>query len=96
MTDFNYMDPPIDVVATSPRLEMIVARLRASGMRPSISNADVIEPSAVPLLIDFESMPPSVLSQLVRLKAAEVPRTIITLGERNLPGRAIIQYSQRY
>ena len=85
MTDFNYMDPPIDVVATSPRLEMIVARLRASGMRPSISNADVIEPSAVPLLIDFESMPPSVLSQLVRLKAAEVPRTIITLGDGTCP-----------
>lgn len=85
MTDFSYMDPPIDVVATSPRLEMIVARLRASGMRPSISNADVLQPSAVPLLIDFESMPPSVLSQLVRLKAAEVPRTIITLGEGTCP-----------
>ncbi len=85
MTDFSFMDPPIDVVATSPRLEMIVARLRASGMRPSISNADVIQPSAVPLLIDFESMPPSILSQLVRLKAAEVPRPIITLGEGTCP-----------
>lgn len=85
MTDFNYMDPPIDVVATSPRLEMIVARLRASGMRPSISNADIIEPSAVPLLIDFESMPSSILSQLVRLKVAEVPRTIITLGDGTCP-----------
>ena len=85
MTDFSYMDPPIDVIATSPRLEMIVARLRASGMRPSISNADVIQPSAVPLLIDFESMPPSVLSQLVRLKAAEVSRTVITLGDGTCP-----------
>lgn len=79
------MDPPIDVVATSPRLEMIVARLRASGMRPSVSNADIIEPSAVPLLIDFDSMPPSVFSQLIRLKAAGVPRVIITMGEGSCP-----------
>ena len=85
MTDMSYMDPPIDVVATSPRLEMIVARLRASGMRPSCANAGVLHPSAVPILLDFASMPPSVLSQLVRLKAAEVPRTIITLGNGTCP-----------
>ena len=85
MTDLSYMDPPIDVVAASPRLEMIVARLRASGMRPNYANATMIHPSPVPLLIDFESMPPSTLSQLIRLDAAEVPRKVITLGRGNCP-----------
>ena len=85
MTDTSYMDPPIDVIAASPRLEMIVARLRACGMRPRCANADVLQPSAVPLLIDFESMPLGILPQLTRLDAAAVPRTLITLGEGMSP-----------
>ena len=93
MTDLTYMDPPIDVVASSPRLEMIVARLRASGMRPSYANDTILQPSQVPVLIDFESMPPSTLSQLVRLDAAEVPRSVITLGRGNCPVKPIIAIS---
>lgn len=85
MTDIHYMDPPIDVVASSPRLEMIIARLRASGMRPTYANATLIHPSPVPLLIDYETMPPSTLSQLTRLEAAEVPRQLITLGKGSSP-----------
>jgi len=85
MTDLSFMDPPIDVVAASPRLEMIVARLRACGMRPQFANATMIQPSSAPLLIDFASMPESTPSQLIRLQAAELPRLVITLGTGNSP-----------
>lgn len=94
MTDLTYMDPPIDVVASSPRLEMIVARLRASGMRPSYANATLIQPSPVPLLIDLESMPQSTLSQLLRLDAAEAPRQLVTLGRGSCPVKPIISISR--
>lgn len=85
MSDMSYMDPPIDVVANSPRLEMIIARLRASGMRPHCANEDVLQPSTVPLLVDLETVNSTVLTRLLRLEVAKRPRIVITLGNGNIP-----------
>lgn len=55
MIDFSFYDPPVEVAASSPRLEMIMSRLRASGLRPYPASK-LPEPDAPdPLLIDLAS-----------------------------------------
>jgi len=48
MLDLSFLDPPIEVAASSPRLDMILSRLRAHGMRAY--------PASDP--IDFEATEP--------------------------------------
>lgn len=56
MSDMSYLDPPIEIAATSPRLEIIMSRLRSSGMRPYAASEQLDFESTGPLLVDIESV----------------------------------------
>lgn len=85
MLDFSFYDPPIEVAATSPRLEMIVARLKVSGLRPypAAQAPDFSAPD--PLLIDMESAPRTMLERLARAAMIDAPRQIVLLDTSGLP-----------
>jgi len=81
MLDFSFYDPPIEVAASSPRLEMIVSRLKSSGLRPYTAPADVDFSAADPLLVDMESAAPETLERLRRAgMIGGVPRQIVLLN----------------
>ncbi|MEL7454832.1 MAG: hypothetical protein AAGJ50_15845, partial [Pseudomonadota bacterium] len=54
MSDSDFLNPPIEVLATSPRREMIKSRLRAAGLRPY--DIRDMSGSTDPLLIDGKSI----------------------------------------
>ena len=83
MTDPEFLNPPIEVIATSPRLEMIKSRLKSAGMRPyegrnELGNQD-------PLLIDTESMNGAQLHQIKRQMARNNERVTIMLASPDVP-----------
>jgi len=90
MTDLSFMDPPIEVAAASPRLEMIITRLRTSGLRPAFANPDIEQGGGVPLLIDIETAPATILSDLARAEAGGVSRPVILLGKQDAPVKSIL------
>ena len=79
MSDLSYMDPPIEVAATSPRLEMILQRLRTSGMRPraAIEPVEFFEPA--PLLIDLQSVGRQTIERCARACMMGLKRQLIIL-----------------
>lgn len=88
MLDFSFYDPPIEVAASSPRLEMIVARLKASGLRPYTA-ADAPDFSAPdPLLVDIESAPRVMLERLSRAAMIGTSRQVVIL---DTSARAAVQ-----
>ena len=89
MLDFSFYDPPIEVAAASPRLEMIVARLKASGLRPypAAEAPDFCAPD--PLLVDLESAPRAILERLARAAMIGVPRQIVLLDTSGRPAPRI-------
>ena len=83
MTDPDFLNPPIEVIATSPRLEMIKSRLKAAGLRPyegrnELGNRD-------PMLIDTESMNGTQLHQIKRQMARNNERITILLASPDAP-----------
>lgn len=80
MIDLSYLDPRIDVAANSPRLEMIVSRLKAAGLRPFPATAPVSFDSADPLLIDVESVDRGTLERCARAQEMGLSRPIIILS----------------
>ncbi|PKP81867.1 MAG: hypothetical protein CVT79_08930 [Alphaproteobacteria bacterium HGW-Alphaproteobacteria-18] len=85
MLDFSFYDPPIEVAAGSPRLEMIVSRLKASGLRPYTASAPIDFSAPDPLLVDRESVSPEALERLSRAAMIGVPRQIVILNTGSLP-----------
>ncbi len=77
MTDLAFMDPPIMVAAASPRLDMIMSRLRAAGMRPYAMDGGLS--GAEPIFVDTQSAPPDLFPALERLAAAGDARPIVVL-----------------
>lgn len=85
MLDFSFYDPPIEVAATSPRLEMIVSRLKVSGLRPYTASASIDFSAPDPLIVDRESVSPDALERLSRAAMIGVPRQIVILNTQGLP-----------
>lgn len=79
MIDFSFYDPPIEVAAASPRLEMIVSRLKASGLRPYLATDLPDFTASDPLLIDLQSASPQILDRLKRAAMMDAPRQIVLL-----------------
>ncbi len=94
MTDTQFEDPAIEVLATSPRLDMIMARLRAAGLRPYPQRTQ--QAANDPLLVDTASMQDAETYRRVR-EARAFKRLILSLGEDDcnaditLPSEADLQ-----
>ena len=69
MFDLSYLDPPIEVAATSPRLDMIMSRLRTSGMRPYAAEAPIDFNAVEPLLLDIRSLDAETLGRVARARS---------------------------
>ncbi len=79
MTDLRFLDPPIEVAAASPRLEMIVSRLRSSGMRPYAAAEPIEFHVADTLLVDVSSASRDTLARCARAVMIESHRQIVLL-----------------
>lgn len=86
MTDPDFLNPPIEVIATSPRLDMIKSRLKSAGLRPYESRNDLGNQD--PMLIDTESMNGTQIHQIKRQMARNPDRITILLAS---PEAAIMQ-----
>lgn len=87
MDDLSYKDPPVEVVATSPRLEMIMSRLGANQLRPRLAPEDFLQ-SPLPLLVDTQSVSAHLLKALQLALANGLTRPVILLGNKDsaIPG----------
>jgi GGDEF domain-containing protein len=79
MSDLSFFDPPIEIAAGSPRLEMITSRLRASGMRPYPASTPIDFSAPDPLLIDIATVSRETLDGLSRATMVQVHRQIVIL-----------------
>ena len=79
MSDLSFFDPPIEIAAQSPRLEVIASRLRASGMRPYPASAPIDFTAPDPLLIDIGTATRSTLEALSRAAMVQVHRPVVLL-----------------
>jgi two-component system cell cycle response regulator PopA len=79
MSDMSYLDPPIEIAATSPRLEMILARMRSTGMRPYPASEPPDFNSTGPLLVDIASVTRTTLEHCARACAAGLSRPMVIL-----------------
>lgn len=89
MSDLSFFDPPIEIAAASPRLEMILSRLRSGGMRPYRASHPIDFCASDPLLIDVPTASRNVLEALSRAAMIQVHRQIVlvdTAGARLTPG----------
>ncbi len=80
MTDFSFLDTPIEIAAESPRREMIMSRLRATGLRPFAASDPIDFNVAEALLIDVETATPEMLARFSRAQMIGFSRQIIILG----------------
>ncbi|MBK8199575.1 MAG: hypothetical protein IPK75_14575 [Acidobacteria bacterium] len=83
MSDLSFLDPPIEVCAQSPRLEPVVARLKASGMRPYPAAHPIDFSAPDPLLIDISTATREVLDALSRAAMVQVHRQIVLVDTSN-------------
>tara|TARA_R110000787_G_scaffold20065_4_gene59603 strand:- start:15276 stop:16535 length:1260 start_codon:yes stop_codon:yes gene_type:complete len=79
MSDMSYLDPPIEIAATSPRLESIVSRIRSGGMRPYAASEQLDFHSTDPLLVDIASVSRAVLEQCAQAGMIGLSRPMIIL-----------------
>lgn len=86
MTDLTYLDPPVELLATSPRREMLSSRLRACGLRPVPVGESWTEGSRMPVLVDIASVSASTLSRLEAAVRDGVDRPVILLAARGAAG----------
>jgi len=87
MSDLSFFDPPIEIAAASPRIEMITSRLKASGMRPYPAAHPIDFSAPDPLLIDISTATRDVLDALSRAAMVQVHRQIVLvdISESQLP-----------
>lgn len=86
MTDPDFLNPPIEVLANSPRLDMIKSRLKSAGLRPYDARNDM--GNMDPLLIDAKSVNGLQLQQIKRQIARQSQRVMILLAA---PGAPLLQ-----
>ncbi len=79
MSDMSFLDPPIEVAANSPRLDMLVTRLKAHGMRPYPGKAPIDFSASDPLLIDLQSVSAATLERCARACMAGPTRQLVLL-----------------
>ena len=77
MSDLSFFDPPIEIAAASPRLELISTRLRTSGMRPYPAMQPIDFSAPDPLLIDISTATRDTLEALSRAAMVQVHRQIV-------------------
>ena len=80
MNDLAYLDPPVEVLAASPRLDMILSRLRAGRMRPFRADFPLSSKSAEALLVDTESLDRETLNHVIEC-AGQTLRPVLVLGD---------------
>ena len=89
MLDFSFYDPPIEVAAGSPRLEQIMTRLKAAGLRPYTASSTIDFSAPDPLFVDRESAAPETLERLGRAAMIGTPRQIVILNTLAQPAPRI-------
>lgn len=72
--------PTVEVVSDSPRLEMLMTRLKQNGLRPIRATAEPDPSLPVPLLIDGYVIPPEQMTKLLTRNRAGGKRILIGLG----------------
>jgi len=83
MTDPDFLNPPIEVIATSPRREMLMSRLKSAGLRPYDGRNDPRNED--PMLIDAASMTGAHLHQVKKQMARQTGRVVILLAGADAP-----------
>ncbi len=79
MSTHAFLDPPIEIAATSPRFEMISARLKSGGLRPYPASNPIDFNVNDPLLIDVASAGRDALTRLARAEMMELGRPLVLL-----------------
>ena len=79
MFDLSFLDPPIEVAAAGPRLEMILSRLKSHGMRAYPASDPIDFDATEPLLIDMESLPVGLRDRDIRMHDAGPNRPLVLL-----------------
>lgn len=74
----DFLSQPVELAATSPRLDMIQARLKLASMRPYAFLGDMVAHD--PLLIDTASASPDQLRKLSNAIGTGTTRPVILLG----------------
>lgn len=83
MQNQDFLDPPIEVIASSPRLEMIKSRLKSAGLRPYTAREKLHDSD--PLLIDAASASAEQLHAVRKQIARQVERAMVFLAHQNAP-----------
>lgn len=79
-TDLSYLDPQIEVIATSPRREMLMSRLATSGFRPLRGEARARVGTGAACLVDCASTSESDLVRLLVRMESDPVRPLVLLG----------------
>jgi hypothetical protein len=79
MLDLSFLDPPIEVAASGPRLESILTRLRNHGMRAYPASNPIDFDATEPLLIDMESLPSGLRDRDILLNEGAERRPLVLL-----------------
>ena len=83
MTDPIFLTCPIEVIAASPRREMILSKLRTAGLRPYNAREKLDQTDA--LFIDAVSATPDQLKKVHRQLQRATERTIVLLSDGTAP-----------
>ena len=85
MSDLSFFDPPIEIAAGGPRQDMIMSRLKASGLRPYPASQLIDFSAPDPLLIDIASVSREVLEGLSRAEMVQAHRQIVLVDLSDFP-----------
>lgn len=77
MSDLSFFDPPIEIAAGGARQDMIMSRLKASGLRPYPASHPIDFGAADPLLIDIATVSREVLEGFSRAEMVQVHRQVV-------------------
>ena len=83
MQNQDFLDPPIEVIAASPRLDMIKSRLKSVGLRPYTARERLHDSD--PLLIDAASAATEQLHAVRKQVARQFDRAVIFLAHQDAP-----------
>ncbi|MFN7164541.1 MAG: hypothetical protein ACK4P2_06945 [Hyphomonas sp.] len=85
MSDLSFFDPPIEIAAGSARLDLIMSRLKASGMRPYPASQPIDFSAPDPLLVDSATATRVTLEALSRAAMVQVHRQVVLVDTSGLP-----------
>lgn len=78
--NLSYLDPQIEVLAESPRRDMLMSRLAAAGFRPIRAESSPRQSTGLPLIIDCASVDSGVVDSFVEIADQELDRLLILLS----------------